>query len=133
MSIPKHLALIPVCALGWVGASLAEPSMECSVNNSSQVDIWTCLAEVEIAVEAARASALEYATAAAADLDQVTGRATSQSALGAAQASWSDYRNQHCEFVGSTFGGGSGTGIAIRSCRITMGRARTDNLLTFTQ
>ena len=111
----------------------ADPAMECNTNGGSQVDIRRCLGEVEKNVDLALEIALEFAMDAAKELDNVTGRAVAVPALQAGQTAWSDYRDKHCEYVGSTFGGGSGTGIAIRSCRIELGRVRTDQLMQHTE
>lgn len=46
---------------------------------------------------------------------------------------WSAYRDKPCEYVGSMFGGGSGTGIAIRCCRIEYGRDHSDELMQYAQ
>ncbi len=80
-----------------------------------------------------RRHGLGFVTASAQELDTVTGRKVAVPALEAGQAAWVAYRDLHCEFVGATFGGGSGTGAAIRGCRIELGRARADALLEFTQ
>ncbi len=110
---------------------MASPDMECS--GSSQVEIAACLAEVEETVDGVVATTLGFATAAAKELDEVTGRDVAVKALEAGQAAWSAYRDAHCEFVGATYGGGSGTGIAIRSCRIELGRARARDLMAATR
>lgn len=109
----------------------ADPTMECSTNGGSQVEIGRCVAEVEDTVDLALEVALEFAMDAAKELDDVTGREVAVPALDAGQAAWSEYRDKHCEYVGSTFGGGSGTGIAIRGCRIELGRVRTDELMQY--
>ncbi|AVO39804.1 DUF1311 domain-containing protein [Pukyongiella litopenaei] len=101
--------------------------MECG--GSSQIEIADCLAKVEETVDGVVASALGFATASARELDQTTGRDVAVRALEAGQAAWSAYRDAHCEFIGATYGGGSGTGIAIRSCRIELGRARARALM----
>jgi len=69
----------------------------------------------------------------AAETDNATGRELSVPALEAGQKQWSLYRDQHCEFVGTTFGGGSGTGIGILDCRIELTRARERELMQFVQ
>ena len=111
----------------------ADPLMECSNQAGSQVEIGNCLAKVEQNVDATVAAFLGYAMESAKELDTVTGRAVAVPALEAGQAAWVTYRDQHCEFVGATFGGGSGTGAAIRGCRIELGRDRADALLEFAQ
>ena len=114
-------------------AALADPSFECSVNLSSQVEIAECVAEAEAAVDQTVDIALGFAMGSAKELDGVTGRQVAVPALEASQAAWSVYREAHCEYVGSTFGAGSGTGIAIRSCRVELGRARVSELMSRVQ
>jgi uncharacterized protein YecT (DUF1311 family) len=111
----------------------ADPSLECSINNSSQVEIGNCLTTTEAEVDGAVQLALKFANDSAVDLDKVTERDVSVKALKKGQADWNAYRDTHCAFVGTTFGGGSGTGIAIQSCRIELGRLRTTELMKFTQ
>jgi len=84
-------------------------------------------------VDSAVQLALGFARKAAEELDGATGRVVAVPALESGQAAWSIYRDQHCEFVGATFGGGGGTGIAIRSCRVELGRARVDELMKYAQ
>ncbi|SLN75861.1 lysozyme inhibitor LprI family protein [Roseisalinus antarcticus] len=112
-------------------ATLASPSDECS--GSSQVEIANCVSDTLAAVDATVEMFLGFAHASATELDDVTGRAVSAAALDAGQAAWSAYRDAHCEFVGTTFGGGSGTGIAINDCRIELGRARAASLRMYVQ
>ena len=114
------LALLP-------SAALADPSMECP--GGSQIKIGVCVTAMLAAVDGAVAQALGFARTSAGDLDRATGRAVALPALEAAQTAWSAYRDAQCEFVGAGFGGGSGTGIAISGCRITLGRARVVDLL----
>lgn len=109
----------------------AQPSLECSFVESSQVEIADCLAETEERANAAMELVLGYARDAAFDLDEVTGREVAMPALDAAQQAWLAYREAACAHRGALSGGGSGTGIAIRSCRIEMTRARTAELYTF--
>ncbi len=110
----------------------ADPVMECGNQFGSQIEIGDCLADIEKNVDAAMGVALGFAMASAKELDTITEREVAVPALEAGQAAWSAYRDQHCEYVGSTFGGGSGTGMAIRGCRIELARARTDVLMKFT-
>lgn len=127
----RRFLILSVVVLG-TGAA-ADPSLECSLSAGSQVEIGNCVAAVEKSVDQVMAQALGYAQASAADLDSITARAVSVPALEAGQAAWSAYRDAHCDFVGSTFGGGSGTGIAITSCRIELGRDRIDELMAYVQ
>ena len=113
--------------------ALADPASECSNQAASQVEVGDCLAKVEANVDAVIDFTLELATGAAKELDQVTERTEAIPALTNAQTSWNTYRDKHCAFVGTTFGGGSGTGIAIRSCRIELGRQRIAELMKFAQ
>lgn len=107
----------------------ADPSLECSVSASSQVEIGACVGEMLSNAEQAMELALGFAEASAAELDGITEREMVVPALEAGQAAWLAYRDAHCEHVGSTFGGGSGTGIAINSCRVELTRARTAQLM----
>lgn len=109
--------------------SIASPDMECG--GPSQVEIGSCLAQVEETVDGVVQTTLGFALGSARELDEATGRSAAVPALEAAQAAWTAYRDTHCEFVGATFGGGSGTGIAIQSCRIELGRARARDLLSY--
>ncbi|MFY9238382.1 MAG: lysozyme inhibitor LprI family protein [Roseovarius sp.] len=110
---------------------LADPATECG--GSSQVEIGSCVAETLERVDATVDIYLGFAMSSAAELDEVTGRPVAVPALEAAQAAWSAYRDAHCGFVGSTFGGGSGTGIGINSCRIELGRNRAEELMRHMQ
>ena len=69
-----------------------------------------------------------FAKGSAEELDTISGRAMASPALEAAQSAWSAYRDAHCEYVGAAFGGGSGTGIGVNSCRIQLGRDRAEEL-----
>jgi len=109
----------------------ADPVLECSGVAASQVEIGDCLARTEAATDQAMGAALEIARAAAGEVDTATGRTEVRPALDAAQDAFLAYRDRHCEAVGAGFGGGSGTGIAIRGCRIAMTRERTDGLIRF--
>jgi len=120
-------------AMGLPFSAAADPAMECSVANASQIEIGNCVQLAEDITNAAIKSALDFARQAAQELDSVTGRKASLPALSASQTSWESYRNQHCEFVGATFAGGSGTGIAIKSCRVSLGRQRIDELMKYSQ
>lgn len=113
-------------AAGW-----ADPTLECGLDLGSQVEIGDCLAATEARVDRTVVQALGFAMEAAQALDAETGRPAATPALEAGQAAWSAYRDGHCAFVGATFGGGSGTGAAIRACRIDLGRERAAALMGF--
>lgn len=124
----RFLTVVPFLLTLGAAPALADPTMECS-GMPSQVDIHRCVDVALSRVDGAIVTAYGFANDAAAELDEITGRAVAVPALAAAQSAWSDYRDRHCEYVGSTFGGGSGTGIAISACRVTLGRARVSQLM----
>lgn len=109
----------------------ADPTLECGIGLGSQVEIGDCLAATEARVDETVAQALGFAMEGAKALDAETGRPGAVPALEAGQAAWSAFRDAHCAFVGATFGGGSGTGAAIRACRIDLGRERVGVLMGF--
>lgn len=106
--------------------AVADPATEC--DGGSQVEIGACVAETLQRVDKTVDTYLGFAASSARELDDITGRTVAVPALEAAQAAWSAYRDAHCDYVGSTFGGGSGTGIAINSCKVELGRDRADEL-----
>lgn len=109
----------------------SDPATECG--GSSQVEIGSCVADTLQRVDATIDIYLGFAMSSAEELDEVTGRTVAVPALKAAQAAWSAYRDEHCGFVGWTFGSGSGTGIGINSCRIELGRIRAAELMRYVQ
>jgi len=123
MRYAVYLCLLPV-------AAFADPTLECA-DASSQVEIGSCVGEMEQRVTRALEASYGFAMQAAKELDDVTGRVVAQPALEASQNAWAAYRDAQCDAVGASFGGGSGTGIAITSCRVDLGRARVDELLRF--
>lgn len=112
-------------------AAVADPASECG--GSSQVEIGACVSDTLTRVDATVELYLGFAMAAAQELDEVTGRKVAAPALTVSQDAWAAYRDAHCEYVGATFGGGSGTGIGINSCRIELGRDRARDLMRYTQ
>lgn len=121
-------AVVWVLALGLPAVTQADPSLECSLGSGSQVETGNCLAQVEKTVAEAMTVALGFVRSSAEELDQITGRTVAVPALEASQAAWEAYRDAECAYAGALFGGGSGTGIEITSCRIELTRARTDAL-----
>lgn len=109
----------------------ADPATECG--GSSQVEIGRCVSETLERVDAAIDIYLGFAMNSAKELDDMTGRKVAVPALEAGQSAWSSYRDAHCDYVGMTFGGGSGTGIGIDSCKIELGRERANELMRYTQ
>lgn len=124
------IALVALCA---PDSAIADPQSECGVDATSQIDIGVCLSVAETVADATVSSALDFAMQTAQELDEVTQRKVSAPALKAGQDKWLAYRDQHCEFVGTTFGSGSGIGIAIQSCRVALARARADVLMRYAQ
>ena len=122
------LVMAMVAALLVPPAASADPAMEC--DGTSQVEIRECLDETLTRADAAVEEAFSFALTSAAELDEVTGRASVVPALYASQSAWEAFRDSQCDYVGSTYGGGSGTGVAILACRITAARARTAELLS---
>lgn len=120
----KRLALIALLPV----AAFADPSTECSIGLGSQVEIADCVAETEEKANAAMEIMLGFARSSAQELDDITGREVALPALEASQTAWQTYRDAQCDSVGAGFGGGSGTGIAIRSCRVELTRARTKEI-----
>lgn len=124
---------ICLCLVGlYPVQSAADPSLECS-NAGSQVEIGACVKGAADRVDAALVFAQEIAMASAQELDEVTGRAAAVPALNTSQETWVAYREAQCNAVGASFGGGSGTGIAIQSCMIELGRARVKELMGMAQ
>lgn len=125
-----------LCAAWFVAAILpahADPSFECSVTSNSQVETANCLAETEDRVSQVLEVTFKIAVESATELDAVTGRDVVLPALNTSQAAWAAYRDAHCEHIGATYGGGSGTGIAIRACRVELMRVRINALLSLSK
>jgi uncharacterized protein YecT (DUF1311 family) len=120
-------ALFLALLAGLAAPARADPTLECP--GGSQVEIGDCLARTEAQVDQALATALGFARQTAEELDQATQRSVAVPALEGSQAAWMAWRDAQCDYVGATFGGGSGTGQAIRACRIELGRARMDQLM----
>jgi uncharacterized protein YecT (DUF1311 family) len=123
----KIITATLVISLCVPSAVFADPATECG--GSSQIEIGACVAETLRRVDETIDIYLGFAMSSAQDLDEATGRAVTVPALEAAQAAWLAYRIAHCDYVGATFGGGSGTGIAIGSCEIELGRDRAEELM----
>ncbi len=127
----RRMAVAVIFCMGLPGHGLADPATECG--GGSQVEIGACVSETLARVDATVDIYLGFAMRSAEELDDITGRMVAVPALEAAQDAWLAYREAHCDFVGATFGGGSGTGIAIESCKIELGRDRAETLMRYTQ
>ncbi|ANT62996.1 hypothetical protein AYJ57_21200 (plasmid) [Salipiger sp. CCB-MM3] len=125
----RFVAVSALLSLGLPIVAVADPATECG--GSSQIEIGECVTDTLKRVDAALEVYLKSAMNSAQELDDVTGRTVAVPALEASQAAWSEYRDAQCEYVGATFGGGSGTGIGINSCRIELGRERAIELMRY--
>lgn len=105
---------------------LADPEAECI--GSTQIEIRRCVAETAKRVDKTVEMYLNLARQSADAFDASTGRVSARPALEASQEAWKRFRDAHCEYVGALFGSGSGTGIAINSCHIELGRERAKEL-----
>ncbi|MBW6417223.1 lysozyme inhibitor LprI family protein [Celeribacter sp. PS-C1] len=123
----KRLAPLALLALFPVSA-VADASSECAIDLGSQVEIGNCVADTEKKALQAMDIILGFARTSAQELDEITGREVALPALEASQVAWEAYRDAQCDYVGAGFGGGSGTGIAILSCKVDLTRARTKEL-----
>ncbi len=124
----RYLTLFAVLYLALAAPASADAALECGVQVSSQVEIASCVtAQMDVANDALE-EALGFARDAAAELDDVTGRAEAVPALDAAQTAWSTYRDAQCSYSAALFGGGSGAGIAEGACHIAVTRARIADL-----
>ncbi|WP_226553494.1 lysozyme inhibitor LprI family protein [Celeribacter naphthalenivorans] len=123
----NRFVLVALLTLSPVSA-VADASSECALDLGSQVEIADCVAATEIKATRAMEMMLEFAKSSAQELDEMTGRVVALPALEASQTAWETYRDAQCDYVGAGFGGGSGTGIAIRSCKVELTRARTKEI-----
>jgi len=128
LSRPSWRGVMALFALALPFCVQADPSLECSFEEDSQVEIADCLIETEQRADAAMELVLGYARDAAFELDEVTGRRVAMPALDKAQEAWAVYRDATCAHRRSLSGGGSGGGIAERACKIEITRARTTDL-----
>lgn len=127
----KRLLTAMLCAFCVPSAVFSDPATECG--GSSQVEIGACVAEMLERVDLTVDIYLGFAMRAAEALDEITGRSSAVPALDAGQAAWSAYRDAHCDYVGATFGGGSGAAIGVDSCKIKLGRDRAEDLMRYAQ
>lgn len=101
----------------------------CDEGNKSQVKLDHCFVNAEKDTNTTLKTVFGKVLVAAKELDDVTApRRDVVPALVTGQYVWEQYRDKHCEFVGTTWGGGSGTGIAVTKCRINLTRARIEEL-----
>lgn len=127
----KSLSAISILLFSLPRFAFGDPATECG--GSSQIEIGACVSDTLRRVDATVDIYLGFAMSSAEELDEITGRTVAVPALESAHASWLAYRDAHCDYVGSTFGGGSGTGIGIISCKIELGRDRAEELMRYAQ
>lgn len=125
----RNLAIFLSYLLFLPSVVSADPATECG--GSSQVEIGDCVADTLERVNGTIDITLGFAMSSAKELDEVTGRTVAVPALEASQVTWTAFRDAHCGYVGATFGGGSGGGIGVNSCKIRLGRSRAEELLRF--
>lgn len=103
----------------FLGPPVARPlRIDCEDSTTNQVEMRACLKEASNYVE----RTLEVASAAAAvemrELDTVTAaHIGAEQAFAKSRETYRAYRDAACDAVGASYAGGSGTGIAILSCR----------------
>jgi uncharacterized protein YecT (DUF1311 family) len=109
----------------------AGPALAFCEDTASMVEMKDCLAEIEQAVEIEMALTWTQVqqNIATRYFLQNTQRARFAAAADRAQAAWAAFREADCrEVTGFEWWGGSGAGVAIRSCRIETTAARVRNL-----
>jgi len=111
--------------------ALANPALECG--EGSQEEIGSCVADDEEGVEAALFNALEAAMITAAERDNINGGTAIEAALMESQTAWEAFRVAHCAFTGEAHEVREDAGIATRACWTTLGRARVEELVRFSQ
>ncbi|MEX0305683.1 MAG: lysozyme inhibitor LprI family protein [Leisingera sp.] len=125
--------LPPACLAAALLAApvFANPALECG--QGSQEEIGSCVADDEEGVEAALFNALEAAMVTAAERDNASGGTTIEAALMQSQTAWEAFRVAHCAFAGEAHEVREDAGIATRACWTTLGRARVEELVRFSE
>lgn len=118
----RFLAL-PLFLLPLAAQAETAPSPD-SCEQTTQVEIAACLVGVEARADALLGQAEARALDSARRLDAITERVEALPAYETALAAWHAWRDAQCAAVGASYGGGSGTGIAVHSCRIALARAQ---------
>lgn len=114
----------------FLGPPLSGPfRIDCEDSATSQVEMRACLQKVSKYVE----RTLDVASAAAAvemrELDTVTSaNIGAEQAFAVSRQAYGAYRDAACAAVGASYAGGSGTGIAILSCRQQMDWERANRI-----
>ncbi|MCX7205430.1 MAG: DUF1311 domain-containing protein [Proteobacteria bacterium] len=121
-----------VCALFTLSAQAqTSPAAQVECEAANQVLIKTCLAKLAPQAEQDRLNAEAAARAMMKNLDRATGRPEALPAFEQGTKTFRAYRQAHCAWIGKSFAGGSGAGIAELSCRIDLDRNRAEELSRF--
>lgn len=118
-----------LAALSVQAETSAPAQVECQASN--QIALKECLAKLAPQAEQDRKNAETAACAMMKNLDRVTGRPEALPAFNQASKAYRSYQHAHCAWIGKSFAGGSGAGVAEQSCRIDLDRARADELSRF--
>ncbi|MEN9657729.1 MAG: hypothetical protein RL571_1194 [Pseudomonadota bacterium] len=113
-----------------VQAETSPPAqVECQASN--QIALKDCLAKLAPQAEQDRKNAESAARVMMKNLDRITGHPAALPAFNQASKAYQSYQHAQCAWVGKSFAGGSGAGVAERACRIDLDRARADELWRF--
>lgn len=106
----------------YLGPALPSPPLyPCSLLAGNQIEIRSCLADQLADLELSLEHMDAAAGAAMAELDAITSAEIDADAFhDAAARAFESYRQTACDAVGASYAGGSGTGIAILSCRLDL-------------
>jgi uncharacterized protein YecT (DUF1311 family) len=120
------------CALFAMSAQAqSSPAAQLECDAANQILIKTCLTKLAPQAEQDRLNAEAAARAMMKNLDRATGRPEALPAFEQSTQTYQAYRQAHCAWVGKSFAGGSGAGIAKLTCRIDLDRNRAEELSRF--
>jgi uncharacterized protein YecT (DUF1311 family) len=120
------------CALFAINAQAqTSPPAQVECDAANQVLIKTCLAKLAPQAEQDRLNAEAATRAMMKNLDRATERAEALPAFKKDIQTYLAYRQAHCAWVGKSFAGGSGAGVAELSCQIDMDHTRAEELSRF--
>ncbi|WP_164521459.1 lysozyme inhibitor LprI family protein [Iodobacter ciconiae] len=111
----------------------AQPSPPAQVecDEANQILIKACLTKLAPQAIQDRKSAQTATRAMMKNLDRATGRPEAFAAFKQSTRTYEAYRQAHCAWIGKSFAGGSGAGIAELSCQIDLDHARANELSRF--
>jgi uncharacterized protein YecT (DUF1311 family) len=96
--------------------------------SANQTAVTQCLQTTLSAADQVMGMALDRLLKRADELDGVTGRAVARPAVEQSQVEWQAFRDANCAVPAALAGGASGSGQFQLGCRITMSRARANEL-----